>query len=352
MTPQLKLVPPAARTLDALAIAPGDHGAYQWWYFDALSEDGRFGLVAIYFVGGVFSAHYADRLADGQAASPFEHPMVNLALYDRARRVSWVFSEYPQQELVIERPDLDLRIAGSRVQRDEAGSYTLTVDDDDFPAGRRVELSARFRPIAPALELNAPGLDDRGRHFWGAAAPACEVQVECPTLGWRWSGHGYHDVNHGLEPLHAGFRHWSWGRANIEGRTQLFYDAVDIEGRRRRRIHSDGIWLGEDGDDSLETSLSPWLLRVPTRWRAPGLRVDEQRRWESSPFYTRGVSTFESPSGRAEGVSEHVDLQRFASPFVRWMLRYRIYRRPGQGAPPLPVHATWRDVLDRQDRLR
>lgn len=332
-------------SLDALTVSPSDVGAYQWWYFDALSDDGRFGLVAIYFVGGVFSAHYADRLAAGQAASPFEHPMINLALYDRQKQVAWVFSEYPQDELVVAHPDLDVRIAGSRVHRQADGSYEITVEDDDFVAGKRITLRASFRPIAPPLELNAPSLDERGRHFWGSPAPSCEVHVECPSVGWDWKGHGYHDVNHGKEPLHSGFLHWSWGRANVTGKTQVFYDAVDIEGRRSRRIHSDGVWLGEDGNDTLDRSLSPWLLNVPTRWRAPGLKVDEKRRWESSPFYARGVSTFESPSGQAEGVSEHVDLQRFASPVVRWMLRYRIYRRPGRGARPLHRHAKWKDVL-------
>lgn len=341
----LNLAPLDDRDLDSLAISRADEGAYQWWYFDALSDDGRFGLVAIYFVGGVFSAHYADRMAAGHAASPFEHPMINLALYDRSRQVAWVFSEYPERELEAGTSGLDLRVAGSTVRRNTDGSYELTVLDDDFVKKRPIELKATFHPTSSPLHLNAPTLDERAKHHWGSPAPHCRVEVECSSVGWKWSGQGYHDVNHGFEPLHAGFRHWSWGRANIGGRTQVFYDAVDIDDRRRRRIHSDGVWLGEDGSDALETNLSPWLLNVPTRWTAPGLRVEEKLRWESSPFYVRGVSRFESPSGTAEGVSEHVDLERFASPFVRWMLRYRIYRRPGRGLLPLPKHANWDAVL-------
>ena len=133
-------------------------------------------------------------------------------------------------------------------------------------------------------------------------------------------------------------------RATVAGRTRVFYDAVDIEGRRRRRIHSAHGWLDEGGEDAVETALSPWLLRVPERWRAPTLTVHERRRWESSPFYARSVGRFESPEGAALGVCEHVDLHRFASPFVRWMLRYRIYRRGGRNEAALPVHVAWRDV--------
>jgi carotenoid 1,2-hydratase len=35
-------------------VAPG---GYAWWYLDALSDDGRHGLVVIAFIGSVFSPY-------------------------------------------------------------------------------------------------------------------------------------------------------------------------------------------------------------------------------------------------------------------------------------------------------
>ncbi len=31
---------------------------YRWWYVDGVSDDGRFGVVIIAFVGSVFSPYY------------------------------------------------------------------------------------------------------------------------------------------------------------------------------------------------------------------------------------------------------------------------------------------------------
>jgi len=44
-------------------------GGYAWWYVDALSADGRFGLSIIAFVGSVFSPYYALARRRGAAAS-------------------------------------------------------------------------------------------------------------------------------------------------------------------------------------------------------------------------------------------------------------------------------------------
>ena len=41
--------------------APVRPGGYAWWYVDAFSDDGRFGLTLIAFVGSVFSPYYAWR---------------------------------------------------------------------------------------------------------------------------------------------------------------------------------------------------------------------------------------------------------------------------------------------------
>ena len=335
-----------ASGLDRFALAHEPAGAYQWWYFDALSDDGRYGLVAIYFVGGVFSALYADRLQDGIAASPLDHPMVNLALYDRRKKIAWVFSEYPREQLEVVDPCLDLSIGGSRVRRLASGSYEWTVNDRDFAAGRDVQARALFHPLAPAIAPPDAVLSSDGRHSWGSPAPRCRVEFSCPSLGLSWKGHGYHDMNAGLEPLFAGFREWGWGRAHLGDETRIYYDALEADGTRVRRILT-----GRDGrldhqqvpaTSEAQREWTGWLLHLPREPEAGHLngeiiRVKREAMWEHSPFYARWVGRFSNGTEASRGVCEHVDLQRFASPFIRWMLRYRIYRRRADGGV-FPAH--------------
>jgi carotenoid 1,2-hydratase len=350
MTAAASVRPPSAdpAELDRLMIGLDASGAYQWWYFDALSDDGRFGMVAIYFVGGVFSPLYADRLAAGIPAAPADHPMINLALYDRAKQVAWVFSELPREALTIHDPLLDVQIGGSRLTRTERG-YELVVDDLDVPRGRRLEAKIRFEPQEPGLLPPGGRLSHARPHWWGSPAPHCRVTLDCPSLGLKWSGHGYHDVNAGAEPLHVGFREWGWGRARVGAETRIYYDAREADGVRVRHVLT-----GRDG--RLEhrelpptaadaRRWTPWLLRLPSEPEAgelagERLRIRPVTRWESSPFYERWVASFAAGQAQALGICEHVDLGRFASPFVRFMLRYRIYRRewPGSRVHRSQVH--------------
>ncbi len=70
-----------------LAVAPG---GYAWWYLDAASDDGRFGLTLIAFVGSVFSPFYADARRRGRAEA-IDHCAINVALYGDVRR--WAMTE-------------------------------------------------------------------------------------------------------------------------------------------------------------------------------------------------------------------------------------------------------------------
>ncbi len=331
--------------LDRLVVRPEDAGAYQWWYFDALSDDGRFGLVAIYFVGGVFSALYADRMAAGVAASPFDHPMVNLALYDRGRRIAWVLSEYPREALEVISPDLDLRIGRSRVWK-EGGSYRFEVNDRDVPRGRDVTLTVRFHPEEMGIAPPDARLSRDGRHRWGSPAPRCRVEVTSSSPELSWSGWGYHDVNRGEEPLHAGFQRWSWARVHLPGETRLVYDAVERDGARIAHllVGREGRLEQRELERPPSGQLTPWLLRVPKVLEAgsfEGAPLFGRREalWESSPFYARWPSRFGTDGGElGRGICEEVDLSRFARPGVRWMLRHRIYRMRWPDMTPLPVH--------------
>ncbi len=69
----------------SVAVRPG---GYAWWYVDALSDDRRFALTVIAFVGSVFSPYYHWR----GRRDPDDHCAFNVALYG-PRGARWAMTE-------------------------------------------------------------------------------------------------------------------------------------------------------------------------------------------------------------------------------------------------------------------
>lgn len=67
-------------------------GGYLWWYVDALSDDGQYGLTVIAFVGSVFSPYYYWARQRDPNTNPENHCAINVAIYGRGVR-RWSMTE-------------------------------------------------------------------------------------------------------------------------------------------------------------------------------------------------------------------------------------------------------------------
>ena len=213
-------------------------GAYQWWYFDALSDDGKRALSAILFVGSVFSPSYALRLRRGEEARPEEHVAINLALYDRGRLRTWVMSEYGSAAL------RDVGAAGptiaqSGIEALPGGGLRLSIHDRAAPfiasmagLGGRVEGTLELTPECGKMPQVA--LDGGGLHRWQVLVPRARVRVRFTRPKLEFEGVGYHDINDGDSRLEAAFSRWSWARFHEGERTVVLYSARERSGRRAR----------------------------------------------------------------------------------------------------------------------
>ena len=66
---------------------------YRWWYVDAISDDARYGLTIIGFIGSVFSPYYK---SSGRGL-PLDHSCLNVALYGGSG-ARWVMTERGQAD--------------------------------------------------------------------------------------------------------------------------------------------------------------------------------------------------------------------------------------------------------------
>lgn len=333
-----QVVSRAAPASAPLVTVPSRPGAYAWWYFDALSDDGRTALVAIFFVGSVFSPYYAARLARGEEPEPSEHVAVNLAIYRDGKRPWWVFSEYGASRLEV-RPR-GMGVAASSFERDADGSFALRIDDVRVGTRSRTLGEIRVTPSGDRT-LTSGDVDLAGRaHRWRCAVPQARVRATFTAPALTFEGRGYHDVNAGDEPPGRALASWSWGRAHHGDRTRVFFDTRGRDGRRAHltfdtRAGRSAAILAPRVE---RAALGSWLLPVPDAFdvgqdeRGARMHLGPRRPLERAPFYQRFAAPFPDPSGGPSvlGVGEHVDFSRFANPVVARMIALRV-ARPDRG---------------------
>jgi carotenoid 1,2-hydratase len=316
-------------------------GAYRWWYFDAISDDGETSLVAIFFVGSVFSPYYAARLARGEAPSPREHVAVNVALYRHGKPFAWAFSEYGAERLNIEGESERnigsgrVAIAGSWFERRRDGSILVHIDERRTLTGKPLAGSLLVTPQNARIAVSSVKLAS-DRHEWRPVAPHARVVARFDEPGLAFDGAGYHDENWGSEPPARAMASWSWGRVHHADRTRIFFDTLSRSGHRKLVVFDSvsGSHVAWPSPRKVRVSARSWLLPVPFAFEA-GSREDGRnivlgppRLIERAPFYARFHAEFPHPAGRASsiGLGEHVDFTRFSDPIVRRMIALRIAR--------------------------
>lgn len=312
----------------AMPVAPG---GYAWWYLDALSDEGEFGLTIIAFVGSVFSPWYArERLAmraGGPPALPERHCALNVAIYRKRGRDAWAFTEHRE----FERDALHFRLGRSSLtwQLDEQGpALVVTIDERTAITGAPIRGRVVVRPAAifgPRVEL-----EPSARHRWYPVAPQGRVEVELEHPDLRFVGSAYHDVNEGDEGLEQAFARWNWSRAELDDqRTLIFYD---VEGASPRAFEFAPATRTMTTPAPAE--FGPSVALTKTGWRiARSIRSDAGttptllRTLEDTPFYSRNLIDVTLRGHASRAVHESVDLQRFASGWVRFLLPFRIRRQ-------------------------
>jgi len=203
---------------------------------------------------------------------------------------------------------------------------TIEFDEVTAPVPKRVRGSLTVRP-----EFMTPvpyALDETGRHHWWPIAPRSTVTLELDDTGVSWSGQGYLDSNWGEAPLETDFVRWNWSRTHTDAGAAVFYDISPRRGAESR------LALAFDPSGTHAIQAPPRVELARSKWGIPReTRADAdarpvvQRSLEDSPFYARALIASDINGVRRQSVHESLNLDRFASPFVQWMLPFRMPRR-------------------------
>jgi carotenoid 1,2-hydratase len=231
---------------------PERSGAYRWFYADVTAGD--LTAVFIFMVGSVFSPRYASSLRKG--GLPAQHCAVNFALYERGVRWLWVLSEYDD----VESTPTGLRIGSSTLDFGPNGQLRACVKDRTTPWGKPAEATLELTPQGPrGPEL---ALVEGQRHWWQPLAPRASARVTVPQHQLDFTGAGYHDTNHGDEPLGRAFAGWQWTRVHGPARTLVNYQPTG--GAPPIRVTADGTTVSAERGAEGETP----SMRIQTDGKA------------------------------------------------------------------------------------
>jgi carotenoid 1,2-hydratase len=271
----------------------------------------------------VFSPYYK-RSGRGD---PIDHSSLNVALYGPQHR--WVMTERGRS--AVERDASSLVIGPSNL-RWENGALTIDIVEGDtrlFVPWQR-PVVGRVRVLPEALNRVAFALDGKESHIWHCLAPRARIEVEMQSPGLSWSGKAYLDHNRGAEPLETGFNTWHWSRAHLSEGALVCYEGERGDGSLfASALRFDAQAVPEPVELPPIAHLPPSKWRVERRTRSDIGVAEVRRTWEDTPFYARSELASRFLGEEVVTVQESLDMRRFSSRLVQFMLPYRMPRRKG-----------------------
>lgn len=287
-----------------------------------MSDDGRYGITLIAFIGSVFSPYYAWARRGGKAADPRNHCALNVALYGpRGKR--WAMTERGRHDL---QQGAGTLVIGPSSLRWDGDALHFDIDEVSVPLPSRIR--GRVRVVPQVLVQHVSPLDRAHNHCWAPICPRARVEVSFDIPSLKWSGAGYCDSNFGDAPMETDLRSWNWSRGHIDGASAVLYDVLERSGERTSlalRFDRRGTVTPFDPPGGVALPASGWRISRATRSTDACARV--QRTLEDTPFYARSVVSHHLLGANVDSVHESLDLDRFRAPLVQAMLPFRMPRR-------------------------
>jgi len=346
----------------------GSAGAYEWWYFDAISNDGRDALVIIFLADFIFSPRFnravADYLRGGcDAPRPAQFPALSVCVYRDGRLSFRANNEYTSNDFTASVDEPACRIARSSfhaASSSQGHSYDVKLDEP-LRGGRRLTAELRWTvtdgdllPAQEPTDISEPMTEhDAPWHEWNLVAPRCRVSGMVMVKGEggetlnerRFDGVGYHDHNQDRRWMPATVAEWQWGRAHFDNETTAVFYRYREQGNEaattRLFLIRDEMLGEHDAHIAAgEMRAHHFGLRYPRTMRftvegadAPlSLSVTQRRVIEGSYFYLRflGEATLDTGDGQTQSalaITEHLSPRTLRWRWLDWLTSMRIGRR-------------------------
>ena len=326
-------------------------GSYEWWYFDAISDDSQYSLVVIFYEGNPFSRRYIDaidRKPDNRAS---DYPAISISVYKNGDPIFYSFEEVTRTdaEFSATAPAGRVKKNSFKKLRDVIGGHKYLLHlEQTLPNGDNLTGNLRFKSSGErsfsASPEGEPGLGG-ANHQWNLVQPSAVVSGSFTVDGLRresitFNGTGYHDHNTGMEPMKESFIDWYWGRFHFADFTLIYY-MMNLENGRK-----DCAWL-VDADNKASQFNGDFVLsdmglnmfglksarKIEMESGSDSFLIQQQSMMDDGPFYQRFASRLmlklDGELYQANGISEYICPQRIYLKLFRPLVNMRI-QYPGK----------------------
>lgn len=317
-----------------------DAKAYEWWYFDALSDDGREAIVIVFLDNFIYSPRYNAINGAGREGRGF--PAVSCTFYSNGKRVYRAESEYSASDFRASETTPDCGIGKSEFHFESASYGSGYVVHIDLPltGGRRLLANLEWLSIESDFGT-APFCYDESAHCWNMVAPRCDVSGKVTVTDAKgreidaksFRGTGYHDHNLDNRWLAKTVKEWHWGRAHYADMTAVFCRYAEIGTRRstdRILIVRDGLLEQYEGRCEEQTHIRDRFgIRYPTRLVLASdnglkLEIEPLQVIDSNFYHLRFLSSIScslpgSSTQKTTGISEFISPRALKHRWLNWL---------------------------------
>ncbi|MET0754321.1 MAG: hypothetical protein ABWZ66_13145 [Pyrinomonadaceae bacterium] len=341
--------------------------AFEWWYFDALSDDGRDTVVIIFLDNFIFSPRYnslnkkyrknGEKPKKGiwldektfHFPESKKFPALAFIYYRNGKPIYRAINEYAQDDFE----------ANEDVPKARIGDNTFRLDSAPYGSGYVLSINVRL-PKNRTLKANFEWLSIEGdfkpeccvyaenSHCWNLVLARSDVtgriMVEdakgknLDTVNFR--GTGYHDHNIDNRWLPETVQDWQWGRAHFNDSTAVFYRYKEINETKpinKLLVVRDGALRERDAVyEEQNFQRDKFGIRYPSRITFLTednlrLRIKQTKIIDSSFFYLRFLSemTLTLRDGKPRktiGITEYLAPKALKYRWLDWLVNMRIGR--------------------------
>ena len=342
--------------------------AYEWWYFDALSDDGRDAVVIIFLDNFIFSPRYNRKKEEekrrrgeketnpkSEIPNPKSNvPAVAFTYYRDGKPVYRAINEFGGDEFSASADAPECRI-GENFFRFESAPYG---------SGYFISIKAKLRKnhmLEAQFEWLAIESDfmpekqggERDAHVWNLVVSRADVSGRINVRdeqgkelsAQHFRGTGYHDHNYDNRWLPETVRDWQWGRAHFSDCSAVFYryieNGADADATKLFTIRDGELRTRDAVYEEQQMTRDIFGIRYPQRLTFltednVRLRVKQTKIIDASFFYLRFLSEMtltlrDGKPRKSVGITEYLNPKALKYRWLDWLINMRIGRN-GKGS--------------------